>query len=176
MAEPLPQRGVQALRQLVDDMARHRAALHPAPAQPPAAASTPTTASTTTPTRRAPKVAAAPAPAPTPVPPTVPGLDYFRNTWGRMQVKQRVARTLARPPDNAGPLNSHLLALRALQQMQSLSPAYLARFVAYLDALLWVDQAAAAVPLAPATRGEGDEKRKPARGGPNKGRYHVAFK
>lgn len=147
MAEPLPQRGVQALRQLVDDMARRRATLDAAPQAGRAAAE-----------------AARPGHQPASGQVTVPALDYFRDTWARLRVDQQLKRSLAQPPDNAGPLNSHLLALRALQQMRGLSPAYLGCFVAYLDALAWVDQAAASVAQTASARGVGAKKRQPASG------------
>jgi hypothetical protein len=78
-------------------------------------------------------------------------LDYFRSTWARLAVAQQLSRSLAEPPDNAGPLNSHLLVLRALRQMQAISPTYLNRYIAYVDALLWLDQAGSAMALAPAS-------------------------
>ena len=51
--------------------------------------------------------------------------------------------------------------------MRDTSPAYLKRFVAYVDALLWLDQADTATKPAPkgAAKGEKDKKRKaPPRG------------
>ncbi len=60
-------------------------------------------------------------------------------------------------------LNSHLLALQSLKLMRDLSPGYLKRFVSYVDALLWLDQADNAGK--PVAKGERDKKRKPiARG------------
>ena len=68
-------------------------------------------------------------------------LAYFRNTWSRLKVDQQLARALAQAPENAGPLNSHLLVLQSLKLMRDISPEYLRRFMAYADALLWLDQA-----------------------------------
>jgi hypothetical protein len=127
VAEPLPQRGVQALRQLVDDMARRRAALHASP-QTEGVANMPA---------RSGRRDAAPLSA-------MPERDYFRATWARLQTTQQLERSLAQAPSQAGPLNSHRLALRALQQMRQLSPAYVQHFVAYVDALWWLDGAAQA--------------------------------
>jgi hypothetical protein len=67
-------------------------------------------------------------------------LRYFRSTWSRLSAEQQLAQALAQAPENAGPLNSHLLVLRALQLMQEVSPDYLQRFMSYADTLLWLEQ------------------------------------
>ena len=61
-----------------------------------------------------------------------------------------MSRSTQQAPDNPGPLNSHGLVLRALQQMQALSLAYLTRFLAQAEAWAWLDQASNAVPAVPA--------------------------
>ena len=63
----------------------------------------------------------------------------FRETWGRMAAEDQVDRAVGRGPENAGPLNSHGLVLRSLALMRDLSPDYLRRFMAHVDALLWLD-------------------------------------
>ena len=68
-------------------------------------------------------------------------LRYFRNTWAKLSVEQQLAQALAQGPENAGPLNSHLLVLRSLQLMRDISPDYLNRFMSYVDTLLWLEQA-----------------------------------
>lgn len=73
---------------------------------------------------------------------------YFRDTWSRLSVEQQLAQALAQAPENAGPLNSHLLVLRALTRMRDLSPDYLNRFMSYVDALLWLDEADSAKAVA----------------------------
>ena len=73
-----------------------------------------------------------------------------RQTWARLSVDRRLSRSLARLPQNPGPLNSHLLALRALQWMQDIAPGYLQAFVAQVDVMLWLDQAGAGPAPAPA--------------------------
>jgi hypothetical protein len=50
----------------------------------------------------------------------------------------RVAEVLV--PQNAGPLNSSSLVHRALSLMRELSPGYLQQFLAYADALSWLEQ------------------------------------
>ena len=70
----------------------------------------------------------------------VQALGYFRSTWSRLSADRRLRQSLAKVPENAGPLNSHQLVHRSLTLMRELSPEYLHRFMSYLDALLWVDQ------------------------------------
>lgn len=76
----------------------------------------------------------------------------FSDTWARLRVDQQLARALARQPGNAGPLNSQRLVLQTLQRLRQLSPAYLQRFMAHAEALLWLeDTAATPAPAAPGT-------------------------
>jgi hypothetical protein len=93
-------------------------------------------------------------------------LGYFRSTWSKLNVDRQLTHSLAELPKNAGPLNSQLLVLRSLELMREVSPAYLQRFMTYVDALHCLDQVNSGNALAPgnATPGEGDAKRKPARG------------
>lgn len=90
---------------------------------------------------------AAEAPVPTPpVPNSVPNSElkavhYFRETWTQLSIDRLLSQSLARAPAHAGPLNSHLLILRALTVMRDTAPAYLSSFMAYAEALLWLDQA-----------------------------------
>lgn len=92
-------------------------------------------------------------------------LRHFRSTWSRLSVDRQLSQSKAKVPENAGPLNSHRLVLRALQCMQDTAPAYLSRFMSSVDALLWLDQAS--VGGAPAAghsaRSERDRKRKTGR-------------
>jgi hypothetical protein len=91
-------------------------------------------------------------------------LSYFRSTWSRLSADRRLTQTLAAVPENAGPLNSHHLVHRALMLMRELSPEYLHRFMAHVDALLWLDRAnvRSAAGSAETPRAEGP--RKSARG------------
>lgn len=78
--------------------------------------------------------------APPPGPAAEPEvLRTLRRTWSTLQAQQRLTQSLARLPENAGPLNSHHLVHRALTLMREQSPEYLNRFVGYVDALLWLD-------------------------------------
>lgn len=66
-------------------------------------------------------------------------LRRFRASWSRIAAEDQVTQAMARTPDNAGPLNSHALVLRSLALMRELSPDYLQRFLAQLDALWWLE-------------------------------------
>lgn len=92
---------------------------------------------------------------------------YFRRDWSRLSTIQQLTEALAQVPENAGPLNSHHLALRAMKAMHDTSPEYLKRFLSYVDALLWLDQAEqAARPPAKAAAKDSPRPRarRPARG------------
>ncbi|MDM9560155.1 DUF2894 domain-containing protein [Bordetella petrii] len=84
--------------------------------------------------------------------PELAALDYFRETWARLSTDRQLRQSEAQVPHNAGPLNSNHLVHRALSLMHELSPAYVRQFLAYLDALAWLDQlqAATSAPAAPA--------------------------
>ncbi len=68
-------------------------------------------------------------------------LGYIRSTWSRLSAKQRLTQSLRDVPDKAGPLNSSHLVHQSLKLMHDVSPQYLHRFISYVDALLWLDQA-----------------------------------
>jgi len=73
--------------------------------------------------------------------PELKALRAFRSSWTRLSVQQRLRQSQARLPGNAGPLNAQALALRTLQTLEGLSPAYLACLVSQLDTLGWLEQA-----------------------------------
>lgn len=66
---------------------------------------------------------------------------YFRNTWSRLSAAKQVVHAMDQAPKNAGPINSHVVALRSLALMRDASPDYLNRFMSYVDTLLCLDQA-----------------------------------
>lgn len=65
---------------------------------------------------------------------------YFRNTWSKLSAEKQVTQALGQAPKNAGPINSHVVALRSLALMRNTSPDYLNRFMSYVDTLLCLDQ------------------------------------
>ena len=94
-----------------------------------------------------------PSATPTGLPPELKSLDRFRGTWAKVAADAQVDKALARAPDNAGPLNSHLLVLRSLAALRELSPEHLHGVLAQLDALLWLEQATHKPTASPARRG-----------------------
>ena len=93
-------------------------------------------------------------------PPELKTLSRFRSTWARLSADQRLNRSLAKVPENAGPLNSHHLVHRSLTLMRELSPDYLQRFLSYVDTLQWLDQAngGAVFEVKDVARAEGEKK------------------
>ena len=81
-------------------------------------------------------------------------VQFFKRTWSRLSADQRLAQSRATLPEKAGPLNSHHLVHRTLVLMRELSPEYLERFVGYVDALQWLEQA---------NEAEAQELRQPAK-------------
>lgn len=80
-------------------------------------------------------------------------VTYFRSTWSRLSAEKEVAKALEQAPKNAGPINSHVVTLRALALMRDTSPDYLNRFMTYVDTLLSLDQGEkAALPATKAPR------------------------
>lgn len=65
----------------------------------------------------------------------------LRDSLARINADKLLALALKDAPDNPGPLNPEMLAIRSLTVMREISPAYLGRFVPYIDTLLWLEQA-----------------------------------
>lgn len=73
-------------------------------------------------------------------------LDEARRLWAKLRTEGQVREALAAEPAGAGPLNSARLAHRSLHLMRELSPDYLQHFLAYADALSWLEEFDAAAP------------------------------
>ncbi len=85
---------------------------------------------------------------------------YFRGTWSQMRVDQQLADAQARVPENAAPFNPEFLAMRALYRLREIAPGYLRHWLSYLDALICLEQAGAALRPGPGKRAsEGGAKR-----------------
>ena len=79
------------------------------------------------------------------VPSTTPhaelkSVKYFRNTWSKLSAERQVTQAIGQAPKNAGPINSHVVALRSLALMRDTAPDYLNRFMSYVDTLMSLDQ------------------------------------
>ena len=70
-----------------------------------------------------------------------PRVQQFRKQLRKISVQKQVSHAIAQAPQNAGPINSHILVLRALGLMRELSPDYLQRFVAYVNTLMVLENA-----------------------------------
>jgi hypothetical protein len=66
---------------------------------------------------------------------------FFREARQQQHADRLVAREAEEAPEDSGPLNPQKLAIRSLLAMRDLSPAYLGRFVAYVDTLFWLEKA-----------------------------------
>ena len=144
--------GLAALADLVERLGRHVAA--------PAASPVPARAGAR---RRGAGAITAPVAAP---PVSLKAVTAFKGTWARLRAEQRLRQALSQVPAMAGPLNSSHVVHRGLQAMQALSPAYLDAFLAHVDALAWLEQAAGmgdAVQRAATPPGGGRTARGPAK-------------
>lgn len=72
--------------------------------------------------------------------PELAALDHFREVWAKVRTEKQLRQSLEQVPGNAGPLNSSSLVHRSLSLMRELSPGYLKQFLAYVDALSWMEQ------------------------------------
>ena len=70
-----------------------------------------------------------------------PRVRQFRKQLSRISVQKQVRQAIAQAPQNAGPINSHMLVLRALGLMRDISPDYLGRFMTHVDTLLCLEEA-----------------------------------
>ena len=70
-----------------------------------------------------------------------PRVRQFRKQLSRISVQKQVRQAIAQAPQNAGPINSHMLVLRALGLMRDISPDYLGRFMTHVDTLLCLEDA-----------------------------------
>lgn len=81
-----------------------------------------------------------------------PRIQQFRKQLGQISVQKQVTQAMAQAPQNAGPINSHMLVLRSLGLMREASPDYLGRFMVYLDTLLCLDAPMVSKPSTPKKR------------------------
>jgi hypothetical protein len=67
--------------------------------------------------------------------PELKAVKNFRATWSKLSVDQAIKKAALQAPLNAGPINSHMVAIKSLALMRDMAPDYLHRFMTYLDAL-----------------------------------------
>ena len=66
----------------------------------------------------------------------------FRHALGRHSAERLLSRSISVAHPESGPLNPERLMLDSLKVMRGISPHYLSRFVAQVDTLFWLEQAA----------------------------------
>jgi len=101
----------------------------------------------------------------------LPVLDEFQQLWSRIRIDSLLRQCLDGLPEDAGPLHSSVLTYRAMDLMREVSPGYLQHFVAYTDALSWLEQLGgnadnaaegASSPRKPARAGSTRRKKQPS--------------
>ncbi len=70
-------------------------------------------------------------------------IRLFRESLQKLHSDRTVRTALSQCPQDPGPLNPQMLVSRSLAMLRELSPAYVNRFVAYVDTLLWLEDAGA---------------------------------
>lgn len=70
-----------------------------------------------------------------------PRVRQFRQQLRTLQAHKQVSQAMAQAPQNAGPINSHMLVLRALGLLRNISPDYLNRLMTHVDTLLCLEAA-----------------------------------
>jgi hypothetical protein len=64
----------------------------------------------------------------------------LRESMLKRRVDRLIAKAVAAMPEDPGPLNPQMLAIRSLTTLGDLSPAYLSRFVPYIESLHCLEQ------------------------------------
>lgn len=77
-----------------------------------------------------------------------PRIEQFKKQLNQISVQKQVSQAIAQAPQNAGPINSHMLVLRSLGLMRDISPDYLNRFMAHVDTLFCLEDADKGKPAA----------------------------
>ena len=75
-----------------------------------------------------------------------PKVQQFKKQLSQISVQKQVKQAMAQAPQNAGPINSHMLALRSLGLMRDASTDYLNRFMGYVDTLLRLEESGTGKP------------------------------
>ena len=88
-----------------------------------------------------------------------PRVQQFRKQLRTISVQKQISHAMAQAPQNAGPINSHMLVLRALGLMRELSPDYLQRFMAYVNTLMVLENAVTPTATKTTTRKTGSMRK-----------------
>lgn len=74
-----------------------------------------------------------------PARPELKSAQRFRESWAVLCAEEVVDQASTQAPQNAGPLNAHMLVLRTLGLLRDLSPDYLRRFLTHTETLMWLE-------------------------------------
>jgi len=67
-------------------------------------------------------------------------MKQLRESMKHLKIDKIIARAINEGPENPGPLNPQMLAIKSLINMRDLSPSYLRRFASYIETLLWLEK------------------------------------
>ncbi len=67
-------------------------------------------------------------------------MKQFRASMKHFDIDKMIARALNECPENPGPHNPQMLAVKSLMLMRDLSPAYLRRFASNIETMLWLEK------------------------------------
>lgn len=67
-------------------------------------------------------------------------MQQFRASMKHVDIDKMIARAINECPQNPGPHNPQMLAVKSLTQMRDLSPHYLRRFAGYIETMLWLER------------------------------------
>jgi len=73
-------------------------------------------------------------------PPELQSMKLFREAKRHEKIDRIIEQAITTWPENPGPHNPHMLAIKAMTSMQSLSPNYLRRLASYFETLLWLEK------------------------------------
>lgn len=73
-------------------------------------------------------------------------MKHYREAMKYHNIDQLVNRAINEGPENPGPLNPQMLAIKSLSQMRNCSEQYSRRFASYIDTLLWLEKAGSKLP------------------------------
>jgi len=73
-------------------------------------------------------------------------MKHYREAMKYHNIDQLVNRAINEGPENPGPLNPQMLAIKSLSKMRDCSEQYSRRFASYIDTLLWLEKAGSKLP------------------------------
>jgi len=67
-------------------------------------------------------------------------MQQFRTSMKYFNIDQLILRAINECPENPGPHNPQMLAVKSLMRLRDLSPHYLRRFAGYIETMLWLEK------------------------------------